>query len=73
MNEPRKSLAELEWELPALTRHAYETYTIAFTYGDPDLLTMQQLHAYLRRIYGAKTHDELLAHLEARMRAVLPK
>lgn len=64
-------LGALEAKLSPNAKHAMETHTIAFFRVGQEM-TVGQLRAVIRSLYGAEVDDELERHYEARRQAVIP-
>jgi hypothetical protein len=62
----------IEAQLSPHAKHAYETYTIAFWRNGNDM-TVGEMRAAVKALYGDEVDRELEAHLEARRKAVLPR
>ena len=59
-----KTLDQLTEELSPKAKHAFESYAIGVTDGDPTM-TVAELRAAIARIYGPVVEAELRAHFEA--------
>ena len=62
----------LEAQLSPHAKHALETHTIAF-FREGQEMTVGELRAAVRNLYGPAVDDELERHFEARRQAVLPR
>ena len=62
----------LEAQLSPHAKHALETHTIAF-FREGQEMTVGELRAAVRNLYGPAVDDELERHFEARRQAVYPR
>jgi hypothetical protein len=67
----KKTIEQLESELPAIVRHAHETRRFALLNGH-DSLTVGDIGRMIRLLYGDAVADALDAHIKARIDSVLP-